>query len=568
MNKSIHPAGDPRWLKRMEWLLASAVFIALAVLLAKFAGGPVKSDEVMYIHNGLLNVKDTFILNRYTHIYFQKLFMALAPDPFSGVKAYWGFLVAGSAALTYLIARLVTRSGSIVHSIIAALLYLSIPILAANSGNTAVDITAGFFLALTLLVYLLYFRGGSRSPWLLGLFGLLFFLSVRSKETTLALVVLFAGFLFNAQGKVEWRLFFKRLGFILLGVLAGVLLFMLLNGIFLKDAWFGLRLKEYFKFKSTYVDTNIAEESKTIANWFTDYLFNGMLYIFLAYILSGVRVVHKQDLPLRLPWLVPLAFVFILSAIIGFSKWGVVERHIFPALPLICAFAPQLIRHPKIETRKDLLKFVLVGAAALVLLAAGRYLFMKASTMGPYNYPEYLASSIYPITLLVLIGMVFFFKEYSFKTLLIPLLIFGIFLRYPLSLNTDTYFKLQPNVHKMDERLQIFRAFDDQFRSSPADKVLVFDGAMWRLNQSSRLAEFIGLYNMLYDGRLTTANVKETNVLGGDPQYIDQEKPDLVLMTVAEYDAEGLPGLVKAALDRDYKRYQNNGKLLYLFVRK
>ncbi len=568
MEKTNNPVLNNRKWKLAEGILAGAAFIVLGIFLSLFAGGPVKSDEVMYINNGLMNVKDTFILNRYTHIYFQKLFMAIAPDPLTGVRFYWGFLVAGSAALTYLIARLAVRSASIVHALVATLLYLSIPILAANSGNTAVDIAAGFFLALTVLVYVLYFRSEKRSPLLLVLFGLLFFLSFRTKETTLALAVLFIGFLFDADGKVNWGLFLKRLEFVLLGVLAGIVLFIILNGIFLKDPWFGLRLKEYFKFKSTYVDTNIAEESKTIANWFTDYLFNGALYLFLAYILSGARVVDKQDVPLRIPWLVPLAFVFILSAIIGFSKWGVVERHIFPALPLICAFAPQLMQHPRLQSWKDLLKLTAAGFVAALLLVGGRYLLMKASTMGPYNYPEYLASSIYPITLLVLIAVVFFFQKFSFKTLFIPLLIFGIFIRYPLSLNSNAYFELQPNVNKMEERLQIYTAFEQQFQLRPADKILVFDGALWRLNKSSRYAEFIGLYNMYFDARLTTADVKETNVLGGDPQYINTEKPDYVVMTVAEFEAEGLPEPVRTALTEDYDRFQNNGKLLYLFVRR
>ena len=559
---------NPNWLILAEAFIAGIAFILLGIFLSRYAGGPVKSDEVMYINNGLMNVKDTFILNRYTHIYFQKLFMALASNPFSGVKNYWGFLIAGSAALTYLISRLSTRSGSVIHAGISTLLYLSIPLIVLNSGNTAVDIAAGFFLALTLFVYILYFRFEKRQAFLLSLFGFFFFLAFRTKETTLALAALLVGLVFNEEGKTDLRLFLRRMVYVLGGVLAGIILFAILNGIFLKDPWFGLRLSEYFKFKATYVDNNIAEESKTIANWLTDYLFHGSLYIFLAYILSGVRVVDKQKISLRIPWLVPLAFVFILSAIIGFSKWGVVERHIFPALPLICAFAPQLIQHSKVQNRKDLLKLVISVVIAVVLLVLGRYLFMKASTLGPYNYPEYLASSIYPITLLVLIGVVFFFQKFSFKTLFIPLLLFGIFIRYPLSLNATTFFNLQPNVSKMDERLQIFRAFEEQFQMRSAEKIIVFDGSLWRLNQSSRYAEFIGLYNMYFDARLTTVNVEETNVLGVNPQTITEENPDFVVITVKEFEAEGLPEPVRTALTEDYNRYQNNGRLIYLFVRK
>lgn len=74
-----------------EIIISAAVFILLGIFLAKYAGGPIYSDEVMYINHGLLNVKDPFIINRYTHIFFQKLFVEIADRPLEGVKAYWVF---------------------------------------------------------------------------------------------------------------------------------------------------------------------------------------------------------------------------------------------------------------------------------------------------------------------------------------------------------------------------------------------------------------------------------------------------------------------------------------------
>ena len=554
--------------KTLAWIEGAAVaivFVLLAVFLARDAGGPVMSDEVMYINNGLMNVKDTFILNRYTHIYFQKLFMALASDPFSGVKAYWGFLVAGSAAMVYVIARLATRSSSIIHAGLSVLLYLSIPLLASYSGNTAVDITAGFFLALTALLFLLYLRHPSKV--LLVLLGLSFFLAFRSKETTLAGAVLFAGFLFGEGGRIDWRLFLRRMLYVLIGALAGILLFAVLNGIFLKDAWFGLRPSDYFSFTKSYVEGNIEEESKNLVNWFTDYLFESILYIFVAYLLSGARRLGSLSRQERIPWLVPLAFVAILSAIIGFSKWGVVPRHIFPVLPLIAAFAPQLILHDKLEKKKDLLwlgiSLLLTGAALLV----GRFLLMKASLASPYNYPEYLSSSIYPIALLGLIALVFLVSRYSFKTLFLPLLIFGIFIRYPLTLNANTYFTLQPNVNKINERLQVFRPFEKEITAADPGKILVFEKALYRLNHSSRYAEFIGLYNMYFDKRLTTRDVTMTTTADFNTAMVSDAQPDVILVSAEEFDTKGFHEDFLQLTDGTYKKTVSKNGMLYLFTR-
>jgi hypothetical protein len=379
--------------------------------------------------------------------------------------------------------------------------------------------------------------------------------------------VLFAGFLFGEDGKLDLRLFLRRMLYVLIGILAGILLFAVLNGIFLKDALFGLRPSDYFSFSKSYVEGNIEEDSKNLVNWFTDYLFESIPYLFVAYLLSGARRLGSLTRQERIPWLVPLAFVAILSAIIGFSKWGVVPRHIFPVLPLIAAFAPQLIMHDKLDKKKDLLWLgvsLLLTAAALL---AGRFFLMKASLASPYNYPEYLSSSIYPIALLGLIALVFLMNRYSFKTIFLPLLVFGIFIRYPLTLNANTFFTLQPNVNKMNERLQAFRPFEKEFAAADPGSILVFERALYRLNHSSRYAEFIGLYNMYFDRRLTTKNVTMTTLDDYTPELITTGMPDAILISAEEFDAKGFHDDFAALTGGMYKKTVSKNGMLYLFTR-
>ncbi len=550
-----------------EIIISAAVFILLGIFLAKYAGGPIYYDEVMYINHGLLNVKDPFIINRYTHIFFQKLFVEIADRPLEGVKAYWGFLVAGSAALTYVISRLTTKTSNILHAGISTLLYLTIPLLSVYSGNTSVDLTAGIFLGLTVVLYILCFRQPGKPVYLLSLMGLAFFLAFRSKETTLASAVLLIGFLFDGEGGINVRLCLKRLGYFMIGLLAGVVLFMLLNGLLLKDAWFGLRLSEYFQFKKTYIDRNIGEESKAVANWFTGFFLESTPYIFLAYLFSGIKLLKKQPPSMRLPWLIPLKLIVILSVIIGFSSWGVIGRHVFPILPLVCAFAPQLIVFDFPRNKKEFSWLAFSMLAAALLFIAGRKILVVVSQAGPYNYPDFLASTVYPITLIALIILVFLVRHYSNKTVFAPLLVFVIFIAYPLYDNTLNYFFEQTNVRKMNERLQAIEVFDSANIKEEKIKLLVFEDALSDLNYSSRDVEFIDLFNMYYDERLTWSDVRVVNFDTFKPQTIVEWQPTFILMSADEYSSSEASVIIQRYIESDYEMIDSGNIRFALFNR-
>lgn len=550
-----------------EIFFGVVVFSVLGVFLTRYAGGPVTSDEVMYINHGLMNIRDPFIINRYTHIYFQKLFMALADTPLDGVRAYWGFLVASLAALTYAISRMVTKRSNPIHGVLSTLLFLSIPLLVVYSGNTTVDITAGFFISLLVFLFILYFRLPTRPAYLLVVMGLVFFLAFRTKETTLSTAVLFIGFLFNEDGKIDLRCFLKRIGFFLIGILAGVALFIVLNGIFLNDPWFGLRLKEYSRFNSTYIQANIGDDSKPIANWFTDYLLDGLLYIFVAYLLSGVIVLRQEKTPLRLPWMVPLALTAILSIIIGFSPWVVIPRYAFPVVGLLCALAPQLIVFEPPKLRKEWLWFTLSLIIAMALFLIGRRLLVKASLHGPYYYPDFLASTVYPLTLIGLILLAFLFKKYSVKTVFLPLLVFIIFIAYPLYYNSIHFFIVQTNTRKMHERLLVVEAFDGKINLQDDNRILVLEGGLYYMNYSSRDIEFIDLFNMFHNARLTTDDVLMTNKNDLSSDFLKEWQPDFILMSADEFASTRVNAIVTSYASGDFKFFDSENHHFVLFSR-
>ena len=550
-----------------EILAVTVFFLVLWFFLTRYAGGPIYSDEAMYINHGLMGVKDPFVLNRYTHIFFQRLFTALANTPLEGVRAFWGFLVAGSAVFTYTISRLATKASNPIQAVISTLLYLSIPLLAVYSGNTAVDITAGFFVSLLVLIFMFYFRNPKQPAILLGLMGFIFFLAFRTKETTLVSAILLIGFLFDETGKISFRVFLRRMALFLLGVMAGVVLFILLNGVLLGDPWFGLRINDFTRFTGSYVEGNITGEAKPVANWFSDYLFTETLHIFMAFVLSSVVIFRQQKLPMRLPWLVPLMLIALLSLIIGFSSWGVVPRHIFPVLPLICAFAPQLIVFDPPKTKKEWLWLVLSMCFGALLFFISRRLLVKASLLGPYYYPDFLASTVYPITLIALISLVLFFKKFSVKTIILPIMLFAIFIAYPLYYNGVQFFLVQTNVRKMNERLLVIEAFNNQFESSKETRILVFEDALYYMNDSSRHAEFISLFNIYFDARLTTDEVKMTTRDLFTPNMLAEWQPNFILMSAADYESTVVNKYLMSLGSADVEHMRSSDQHFMLFSR-
>ena len=64
----------------------------LWIVLALLAGGPIYSDEMLYIDAGLRNFAEPSYGNRYFHIYLQKIFISIFSTPLAEVRscmAYW-----------------------------------------------------------------------------------------------------------------------------------------------------------------------------------------------------------------------------------------------------------------------------------------------------------------------------------------------------------------------------------------------------------------------------------------------------------------------------------------------
>jgi hypothetical protein len=141
-------------MKVVEITISIIAFLTIWILLAIHGSGPIFSDELLYTDIGLRNLQVPDYGNRYFHVYAQKLFMALAPTPLTGVKIYWGFIVALTALLVYWNARNFFKHSTALHGLLAVGFFFSYRFISQYCGDTAADISAMTMTTILLSIYL------------------------------------------------------------------------------------------------------------------------------------------------------------------------------------------------------------------------------------------------------------------------------------------------------------------------------------------------------------------------------------------------------------------------------
>ena len=86
---------------RLEYFIVGALFFAAWIWFIFHSGGPCCKDDVTYMHLAQFPEKHAYILNRYFHIYFMKLFLWIA-GPMQGIKIFWSFLTASTGLMVYI----------------------------------------------------------------------------------------------------------------------------------------------------------------------------------------------------------------------------------------------------------------------------------------------------------------------------------------------------------------------------------------------------------------------------------------------------------------------------------
>jgi hypothetical protein len=554
-------------ISRLEKIILVVMVIAIWAVLAIYAGAPVFSDEFMYIDIGLRNYKEPSYGNRYFHIYLEKLFMSAAPTPLIGVRIFWGFVIALTIGLVYYNARNFLRGSNPLHGLLAAAFFLSFPMLVDYSGEPAVDLTAMLMVTLYLTAYLYGLRQPEKRNYALIAMGTLAFLAFKTKETTVFVNLFLAGYLLEESGRWNWRRLLDLLKPLMIGLGAGILIFMLLDGFILGDPFFAIRPSTFGAIFTHYDFGRVFYEDPD--NWYRQYFLDDLLLPFMLYLVSCLRLKDELDAPRKLACVYPLLMVAFVTINMVKIPWGIIERFYFPALPMVAILAPQFLRFEWPKERRAWLGFGLLLAAAGALVFALRAVMLNFAASMSFDFSRLLDSLYYPVILSILLASAIWIRKFHWASAVIPLFCIAAMLVSPLMHNYKYFVRYQ----KLNDR---YATIMYPFRTFPEDLTL---GADDRLYVSPRLDreygmlsddpnDVVAMYNFYYDARISADNV----FMGFTPESMFQQltakKQTLALLTQADWELLQANPVQLAAVKELYKVKLDLQRRVVLLVRK
>jgi len=556
--------------KNLEVFISLLFFIALWIGLSFNTGGPIYSDELLYIEIGLNNQSAPNYGNRYFHVYLQKLFMAVAPTPLIGIRVYWAFMIALTTLLVYWSARIFLKESSPLHGLLGVAIFLSYKFLSSYAGVTSVDIAAMMMTMALIFTYLLYQR--TEKKGLLYLLGALTFLAFKTKETTLFANVVLLGFFFDKQGKFAFKNILPILKSYLIGFLGAIGLFILLDSIFLGQPFFAISpatIKEVFE---NYAYTGGFR--KEPVDWYQTYLLDDIMIPFLLFVVTGVKLNTRAVSPQKkILWAFPLLLVSFITLNMLKIPWGFIERFYFPALPVIAFLAPQFISIPDCKDQKSRWQLPAAILAALLLVVVMRQFGMRYVTDIDWTYGKYLESIYFPILLSVLLGLVILAEKQNLLTFGIILFFLVSWVLPQLSYNYK-YIYVEPTTNvKFQIKYYPFLEFQQDIAVREDVKMYttatIFNNTVENEDHmfSDNPYDILGMYDVLFNMRTERDNLTLSYKQEDIPEQILAEQYDFMILSTDDwqYLQDSYPEVI-AELSKNYTSRFDEGQILVFLV--
>jgi hypothetical protein len=553
---------------RLEKTLSGISALVIWIILAIKGSGPIFSDELLYIDIGLNNLQIASYGNRYFHVYLQKLFMSLAPSPLTGVKIFWGFLIALTALLVYWNARSFFKHSNPTHGALAVLFFFSYRFIAEYCGVTSADITAMMMVIILLTIYLYYIRSKRKHQWAVIALGAVVFLSFKTKETTLFANIILFGLLFDDEGRFSLKNILPLIKPFLSGVLAAIGLFILLDTIFLHNPLFFINPQTIAAVFENYAYTGGFR--KEPVSYFTTFLLADLMVPFLLFLLSGTKQYDEKDSPaLKIVWLFPLVLALFMTLNMLKIPWGFIERFYFPALPVIAILAPQFLNFewPKITKAKISMAVLLIGGIGLILFL--RQSFMTWSISINWEYGLFLDSIFHPVLLCLLLSFILFVRKMNWLNILFPVVCIFALLLAPLMYNQKYIFRNPFTTDIFNQQYAPFITYRDQIHYSQGMKMYFSISIPTEANALSyNRDELSAMFNVYFNGRASRPNF----ILGLKSDEIAKEITaetfDYVLLSNADWKLVLADFYREKEIQQMYKIYPDPAEQVILLVKK
>lgn len=448
----------------IEITLVLVLCVVLFSFLASITPRESDSDILSYMNMGYNNVPNLRWMTRYGHVYPLKAFLSISEDPFQGGLLFWAFLMTATTGLIYVIARTILASSTYVHGILAAGIFLSFYIHPERTGQAWADFTAMFVLVLLISVFLISARQRHQKRWVLFAMGLIFFWAFETKETIWVSSLLLVDLAVDEENKLDPKLFWTRFKQVLPGAAAGLILFMILNGIFLKDIFFSIRPGQLKTFLSYWMNQEVHFSKGR--NWYQSVIFYNFPIPFILFIASVLKA-SKKNFPVSVRLVAAIPLVLILLLTIGQikSNFSVADRFFLPGIAVVCIFAPQFIKFTPLESNRQR------GIFWLTILAAGIgfHLYVTGirifTTVNEINFPEFIRHVHTPLFFTALLLLILFFNKYSFSTVFIPSYVLIAIFLFPLKTNYRNFLNPTPN-STIQKRFYLFETFGEHIQAS------------------------------------------------------------------------------------------------------
>lgn len=523
-------------MSKLEKIVFIALFFATWIVLSAYAGGPIFSDEFLYIDLGLRGIAEPSYGNRYFHVYLQKIFMDLAPTPLGGVRAFWGLLIALTAALIYYHARTFTLRSTALHGIIALALFFSFPFITEYSGEPAVDITAMAMVLIYITIYLTSLEKTNERRRYTIMLGTLAFLAFKTKETTLLINFLWVGYLLDEEGNWHWEKLWGVFANLLLGVLIGILLFIVMDVLVLGRPFFAIS-PGTFNAIFTHYDFGLKFFNGP-TNWYKEYFLSIIMVPFLLYLMSSLKIQDQIGLRKKLILLYPLIMAAFVTVNMLKIPWGFIKRFYFPALPVVAFVAPQFLQMELPKSRKEWIGFGLLLAVSAALILVIRSGLMCVSALLYFDFGRFLDSLYYPVLLSTLLAAIIWMKKYNWIQAILPIFCIAALLFSPLLYTHKYYFRYPQVRDRYDEIFLPYAAFGGELEIDEGDRLYVSSDLKRGLSMlSDDPNDIVGMYNFYFDARISDKNIYLGYQRGRMVDDLIEKEFKFALISAADWDS-------------------------------
>ncbi len=494
---------------------------------------------------------ETWLLNRYGHIYLLKFFFFVTGDCITAGRVYWCFMFFGTGVLVYWCAKILAGKRGYVIGVIAAVLFLVQPLFVVREwGCPLADFSAMMFVSLGAFVYLAFpVNTQKHRRWILMALGLIFFWAVKSKETASCMVVLFLGLGREESDVFNIRRFARDIGWVCLGGLTGCAMLMILDGAFLGDAFFSLRPSTWKGMLGANIrrppDTLYAlERTREVMSWYAGMAKHEWLVAlfapFVLYLMIGWKSVSRQfSLREKMVWLIPLVLMLFLTY--ARSTFWVLPRYFSPAVPVICVWAAQFFRFdvsgtaligksrqevPRIVVAEWLILpafFDVYVLMSFVPRVSEFYKFMRYRVLEVHfktSENVFYAVGIVPLTVTILLATSVLARKRGLTVLFISFMCLFLLVWHP---SRSNFAGAKATADKSRWRFAPYEVFEDEIKCEKGIRVLVSEdihNRSWMLGKRRNSQGW--MFNIFFNQKYTEDNfihATQQDILKGGYTY-------------------------------------------------